>query len=253
MNTDRLMVAGNWKMHTTYSEGRELAQEIVELLQPTKVKVVFGTPFIHLKSISSVIRDINNLHLAAQNVHQEEKGAYTGEISAAMLRSVGTEYVIVGHSERRTYFQETDDLVYQKIKRVLENGMHPIYCCGERVEVRDAGEHLQLVAEQIETALFDLSAEQFSRCTVAYEPIWAIGTGNTATPEQTQEMHAHLRQLITKKYNSDLAEQTTILYGGSVKPANAKELFAQPDVDGALVGGASLNAKDFVAIINSFS
>lgn len=253
MKSDRLMVAGNWKMHTNYAEGKALAQQIVELLQPTQVKVIFGSPYIQLNAISAVIKDISNLHLAAQNVHQDVKGAFTGEISAGMLQSVGVEYVIVGHSERRAYFNETDDLIYEKVKRVIEHNMRPIFCCGERIEVRDANEHQELVADQIKTALFDLSADHFRHCVVAYEPVWAIGTGHTATPAQAQEMHAHLRRLISERYGEEIANNTTILYGGSVKPNNAKELFAQPDVDGGLVGGASLKARDFVDIINSFS
>ncbi len=251
MKQDRTMVAGNWKMHKTYQEGRDLALAIVDRLQPSPTKVVLATPYIHLKYLSGIIKDITNLHLAAQNVHHEIQGAYTGEVSAPMLRSIGVEYVIVGHSERREYFYETDDLIYQKIKRVLENDMQPIYCCGERLEVRDAGEHIQLVSDQVRTALFDLEEEQIRRCVIAYEPVWAIGTGRVATPEQAQEMHRHIRNMLREQFGEEIAEQTTILYGGSVKPDNAAELFSQPDVDGGLVGGASLNAEDFIKIVTS--
>lgn len=252
MKKRQLIVAGNWKMNKQYEEGRDLAKQIVEKLKPSEVLVILGAPFIHLKAVSNIIKDISNLRLAAQNCHHEESGAYTGEVSVSMLKSVHTDYVIIGHSERREYFNETNDLLAQKVDAALKGGLRPIYCCGEKLEVREANKHHKLVAEQLKDGLFHLSAEQFQQVVVAYEPVWAIGTGKTATPEQAQEMHKHIRDLVAKKYNKDIAESTTILYGGSVKPANAKELFAQPDVDGGLVGGASLKAEDFVAIIDSF-
>lgn len=246
------IVAGNWKMNKTYTEGRDLAKDIVKLLQPSEVIVVLATPFIHLNSIGNVIKNISNLKLGAQNCHQEESGAYTGEVSAGMLKSLNVEYVIIGHSERREYFNETDELLAKKVNIVLSKGLIPIFCCGEKLHVREANQQMQLVDNQITKALFHLSPEQFEKVVIAYEPVWAIGTGKTASPQQAQEMHLHIRNLIAKKYGEELAQATTILYGGSANAANAKELFQQPDVDGGLVGGASLKAEDFVTIINSF-
>lgn len=246
------IVAGNWKMNKTYEEGRDLAQDIVERLRSSEVTVVLATPFIHLNSIANVIKDISNLKLAAQNCHQEENGAYTGEISVGMLKSVGVDYVIIGHSERREYFNETDELLAKKVNAVLNKGLIPIFCCGEKLEVREANQHLDLVENQVKNALFHLSPEEFGKIVIAYEPVWAIGTGKTASPEQAQDMHLHIRNLLAKQYGDDLAQATTILYGGSANAANAKELFQQPDIDGGLVGGASLKAEDFVTIVNSF-
>ena len=246
------IVAGNWKMNKTYQEGGDLVKSIVEKLQPSDTKVVMCTPFIHLNSVAASIKDISNLHLGAQNCHQEVSGAYTGEVSAAMLQSVGAEYVIIGHSERRKYFGESDDLLAEKVKAVLEAGLLPIFCCGEELAIREAGTQNELVVKQLEAALFGLNEADFAKVVIAYEPVWAIGTGKTATPEQAQEMHAHIRSLIAGKYGEKRADLTTILYGGSAKPNNAKELFSQPDVDGGLIGGASLKADDFVAIVNSF-
>ncbi|MCB0596689.1 MAG: triose-phosphate isomerase [Lewinellaceae bacterium] len=248
----KLIAAGNWKMNTDYNEGRELAKAVVSGLQSSDVLVVLGTPYVHLKNISVIVKDISTIKLAAQNCHHEESGAYTGEISAGMLKSCDVDYVILGHSERREYFGEADELIAKKIDIVLKHGMQPIYCCGEKLEVREAGKHEELVGEQVSKALFHLSKEQMGQVVVAYEPVWAIGTGKTASPEQAQEMHKFIRSLIQKKFGKEVAQATSILYGGSVKPDNAKELFAQPDVDGGLVGGASLKAKDFLAIAGSF-
>ncbi|MCB0550596.1 MAG: triose-phosphate isomerase [Phaeodactylibacter sp.] len=248
----KLIAAGNWKMNMDYNEGRDLAQAVASGLQPSDVLVIMGTPYVHLKNISGIIKDISNIKLAAQNCHQEENGAYTGEISAAMLKSCGVDFVILGHSERREYFGEADELIAKKIDIVLKYGMQPIYCCGEKLEVREAGKHEELVGEQVKTALYHLTKEQMQRVVIAYEPVWAIGTGKTATPQQAQDMHEYIRSLIRKKFGQEVADATTILYGGSVKPDNAQELFSQPDVDGGLVGGASLKAKDFLAIASSF-
>ncbi len=248
----KLIAAGNWKMNLDYDQGRDLAKAIVSGLQPSDVLVILGTPYLHLKNISGIIKDISNVKLAAQNCHQEESGAYTGEISAGMLKSCGVDYVILGHSERREYFNESDGLIAKKIDIVLKHAMLPIYCCGEKLEVREAGKHQELVGEQVKTALFHLTEEQMKQVVVAYEPVWAIGTGKTATPEQAQEMHRYIRGLIREKFGKKVADGTSILYGGSVKPDNANELFAQPDVDGGLVGGASLKAADFLAIASSF-
>lgn len=239
-------------MNKNYEEGRDLAKQIMEKLQPSEVLVILATPFIHLNSVSNIIKGISNLRLAAQNCHHEESGAYTGEISVDMIKSVHAEFVIIGHSERREYFHETDQLLAKKVDAALAGKLRPIYCCGEKLDVREADKHLQLVEEQLTNGLFHLSAEQFRNVVIAYEPVWAIGTGKTATPEQAQEMHKHIRDLVEKQYNVDVADATTILYGGSVKPDNASELFSQPDVDGGLVGGASLKAEDFVAIVDSF-
>lgn len=253
MNSKRqLIVAGNWKMNKDYEQGRELAMQVVENLQPSAIKVILCTPYIHIKSVSNIVHDITNLSVGAQNCHQEEEGAYTGEISASMLQSLGADYVILGHSERREYFGETDSIIALKLAKVLEHEMLPIYCCGEKLDIREAGTHVDLVEKQLQDSVFTLSEEDFQKVVIAYEPVWAIGTGKTATPEQAQEMHAAIREMIAKQYGQTIADATTILYGGSVKPQNAKELFAQPDVDGGLIGGASMDANDFVAIINSF-
>ena len=189
--------------------------------------------------------------MSAQNCHQEAHGAYTGEITADMLKSVGCEYVILGHSERRAYFGEDDTLIAAKIQRALAAGLRPIYCCGEKLPSREAGEQEQVVGQQIKEALFGLSAEELSQVVIAYEPVWAIGTGVTASPEQAQDMHAFIRGLLKEQFGAESAGAMSILYGGSVKPANAKELFSQGDVDGGLIGGASLKAEDFLAIIES--
>lgn len=242
------MVAGNWKMNTTPAEGRALAQAIIEHANPT-VPIIFGVPAIQLLSIQDIALEAAHFHVAAQNMHEQDSGAYTGEISAPMLADAGIEYVILGHSERREYYGENDELIGKKVLNALKHGIKPIYCCGEKLPVREIGQQEEVVGQQLKTALFELDADQFSKVTIAYEPVWAIGTGKTASPEQAQAMHAYLRGLINENYGSKVADQTTILYGGSVKPVNASDLFSQPDVDGGLVGGASLKAEDFAAII----
>lgn len=244
------IVAGNWKMNKDYHQGRDLTLQIVNKLQPSDTVVILCPPFIHLQNTHTAINDISNLHLGAQNCHQEESGAYTGEISTDMLKSCGCGFVIIGHSERREYFSESDELLAQKIDRALATGLRPIFCCGEPLPVREKGTHGAYVSEQVKNSLFHLSAEQMKQVVIAYEPIWAIGTGKTASPEQAQEMHKVIRSLLAEKFGEGLAETISILYGGSVKPTNAAELFAKPDVDGALVGGASLKADDFIGIIN---
>ena len=246
------IVAGNWKMNTTYDEGKHLAKAVMDKLQPTQVRVVLAAPYTHLKIIHNMIQGIDNLYLGAQNCHQSEPGAFTGEISAGMLQSVGVRYVILGHSERREYFAESDQLIAEKIDQALRYGLTPIFCCGEKLEVREKGGHLDLVAGQVANALFHLSPENFSKIVLAYEPVWAIGTGKVATPGQAQEMHAHIRNTLAGHFGKDLAQNTSILYGGSVKSSNAGEIFGQPDVDGGLVGGASLNAEEFVKIAAAF-
>jgi triosephosphate isomerase len=246
------IVAGNWKMNTTLSEAVALAENIVRQLNIArldKADVILAPPFTHLYRISEIIANKHKLHLGGQNCHQEASGAYPGEVSASMLRSLGASYVILGHSERRQYFGEDDVLIAQKVRAALENNLRPIYCLGEKLEERESGQHFSVVSRQLQTALFDLEEADFRRLVLAYEPVWAIGTGKTASPAQAQEVHAFLRELIAKRYGAATAENTSILYGGSCKPDNAAELFDQPDIDGGLIGGASLKAEDFLAIV----
>lgn len=245
------IVAGNWKMNTTVGEGVELANAINNLLKEKKANcdVVICTPATHLVAVKGVIDA--PLGLGAENCSEHEKGAYTGEISAAMVKSTGAEYVILGHSERRQYFGENNEQLLAKTKLALANGLTPIFCVGEVLEQRENGTYNEVVRGQVE-ALFTLSAEDFSKIIVAYEPVWAIGTGKTATADQAQDMHANIRAAIAEKYGKEIAENTSILYGGSCKPSNAKELFAKPDVDGGLIGGAALEADSFMGIIEAF-
>ncbi|MAT54835.1 MAG: triose-phosphate isomerase [Saprospirales bacterium] len=245
------IVAGNWKMNKTFDEGRELATAIINGLGSSENLVIICPPFIHLNHLATVSKGISNFYIGAQNCHFEKSGAYTGEVSVPMLKSCGVGFVITGHSERRTLFGETDEVVKKKVDAILEEGLRPIFCCGEPLEVREAGKHFNYVEDQIKAALFHLDKEAFGRVVIAYEPIWAIGTGKTASPDQAQEMHARIRKLISGKYDIETAERTTILYGGSCKPSNAKELFSQADIDGGLIGGASLKAEDFLSIIKS--
>ena len=246
------IVAGNWKMNTVISEGVELAKEVVKEAAgvPADVKLILGTPFTHLTSVAVVVEG-SAVALSAQNCADEVKGAYTGEVSAKMLASVPVEYVILGHSERREYYGETNEKLVKKINLALAENIAPIYCVGEKLEEREAGKHFEVVAAQIKEVLFTLSAEQMKNVVIAYEPVWAIGTGKTATSEQAQEIHAFIRATLAEQFG-ELAEEISILYGGSCKPSNAKELFAQKDIDGGLIGGASLVAADFVAIAKSF-
>lgn len=245
------IVAGNWKMNTTLQEGIDLAKGVNDQVTENNDLVILCPPFIHLTEVAKVITK-KNLFLAAQNCATEESGAYTGEVSAAMIKSTGAEYVIIGHSERRSYYGETDEILNKKVKQALANDLKPIFCIGEVLEEREAGKHLDVVKTQIEKGLFDLPVADFGKVIVAYEPVWAIGTGKTATSDQAQEMHKYIRDLIAQKYGAQAAGDTTIQYGGSCKPGNAQELFANPDVDGGLIGGASLKADDFVAIVNAF-
>ncbi len=247
------MVAGNWKMNTTPREGIALVREVMEKLGRPSTRVVFGVPALQLIAIQEVLEGKSNYAVAAQNMHQEKSGAFTGEISAEMLTEVGIEYVILGHSERREYYGEGDDLINLKIQRALEAGLRPIYCCGEKLDIREAGNQEVFVGKQIEQALYSLDPEHISQVVIAYEPVWAIGTGVTASKEQAQEMHAYIRRMISNQFGNDVAQNMTILYGGSVKPGNAEELFGEPDVDGGLVGGASLDADSFVAIVQAAS
>jgi triosephosphate isomerase len=252
MNRKKI-VAGNWKMNKNLFEGKQLVEDIlhsgIELRDD--VAVILAPPFISLEMVSGLIKDKKGFHLAAQNCHQAQSGAFTGEVSAEMLKSVGVEYVILGHSERREYFGETDDLLAQKVDAVLAQELKVIFCCGEPLNIREAGTQNAHIQAQIENGVFHLSADQFKDIVIAYEPIWAIGTGLTASDEQAQEMHAFIRSIIAAKYGQEIAAATSILYGGSAKPSNAAGLFAQADVDGGLIGGASLVAADFAAVIKA--
>lgn len=248
------VVAGNWKCNTTLQEGIELAKAVNELVINTgdkQVVVVLGTPFTHLASVAGLV-DSNRIGVAAQNCAAEPKGAFTGEVSAAMVKSTGANYVILGHSERREYYGETSAVLNKKVALALENGLTPIYCCGEALAIREAGTQNEYVINQLKETVFQLPAEQFGKIVIAYEPIWAIGTGKTATTEQAQEMHEEIRNAVAIQFGKAVADDTSILYGGSCNAKNAKELFANPDVDGGLIGGASLKAEDFIQIINAF-
>ena len=246
------IVAGNWKMNKTAGETKQLISELKSALgnvQPNG-RVMIAPSFVNLSVAVEATRD-SMIEVAAQNMHEAESGAYTGEISADMLLGVGVKTVILGHSERREYFNETNDLLATKIDRALEKGLEVIFCFGESLNDRQTENELLEVADQIENALFHLSVDAWKNIILAYEPVWAIGTGETATPEQAQEMHAFVRRIVSKKYSTEVGNNVSILYGGSVKPNNAKEIFSQPDVDGGLIGGASLKAEDFTAIIKA--
>lgn len=248
------IVAGNWKMNKTLQEGIELAKELNEVLTADKPNcgVIICTPFIHLASVVPAV-DASIIGVGAENCADKVSGAYTGEVSAAMVASTGAQYVILGHSERRAYYHETPEILKEKVQLALANGLTPIFCIGEVKEERVDGRQNEVVRAQIEGSLFDLSAEDFSKIILAYEPVWAIGTGLTATPQQAQDMHAFIRSVVAEKWGAEVADNTSILYGGSCKPSNAKELFANPDVDGGLIGGAALKAADFKGIIDAFA
>jgi len=247
------IVAGNWKMNTTLDEAITLAEELKEALKDktTTCDVVVGTPFTHLVIVYEVL-DTDQISVAAQNCADKAEGAYTGEVSAAMVASTGAKYVILGHSERRAYYHETPDILKNKVILALANELTPIFCIGEVLAEREENKHFEVVESQLQASLFDLSAEDFGKIVLAYEPVWAIGTGKTATAAQAQEMHAFIRETIAKKYGDSIADNTSILYGGSCNAGNAKELFANPDVDGGLIGGASLSVDKFLPIIEAF-
>lgn len=250
------IVAGNWKMNKDYQAGLELISEAVYMIKDELHKdviTVFATPYIHLSSIHKLICTENNFHVAAQNCHHEKSGAYTGEISVEMLKSVGVSYVIIGHSERREYQKEDNSLLAKKVNIALENNLTPIFCVGEKLEERESSSHFKTVEHQLKESLFHLSAEQIKKLVLAYEPVWAIGTGKTASPEQAQEMHAYIRSVLAEIYTSEVAESISILYGGSCNPSNAKVLFSQKDIDGGLIGGASLKSRDFTDIHNAYN
>ena len=250
------IVAGNWKMNLDYNEGLSLFSEIVNMVKDEitgEQIAVVCSPFIHLHSLAQLAKGYDKVAIGAQNAHQAESGAYTGETSAKMVKSTGAEYVILGHSERRQYFGENNALLAAKTDTALKNGLKPIFCIGETLEERETEVHFSLIQTQLEEGVFHLSAEQFAQVVLAYEPVWAIGTGKTASAEQAQEVHAFIRNSIAEKYNQQVADDTTILYGGSANPKNAPELFSQPDIEGGLIGGASLKSRDFLDIVKVFN
>jgi len=244
------IAAANWKMNLTLAEGEKLVQGILDagLKLTDNREIILGVPMPYLREIKQRVKNYPHIYVSAQNVADHASGAYTGETAAAMLQSVEVDYVIIGHSERRAYYGETNSILKEKVNLTLAHNLHPLFCCGEPLEVREAGKQNEYVEKQLEESLFDVSEADFKNVVIAYEPIWAIGTGRTATPDQAQEMHAFIRSKIAEKYGNDSAIQTSILYGGSCKPGNAAELFACPDVDGSFIGGASLKADSFVAI-----
>ena len=248
------IVAGNWKMNNDLDASKSLVKKIAKGIKKEELKntrVIVAPTFVNLAKVVKKAKK-TKVEVAAQNMHFEKNGAFTGEISAEMLKSVGVEIVILGHSERREYFGETDAILAKKVDAALANKMEVIFCFGEVLEDRKAGNHFKVVESQIKNGLFHLEASAFKNIVLAYEPVWAIGTGETASPEQAQDMHAFIRKTLSNKYGADLANSVSILYGGSVKPNNAQEIFSKPDVDGGLIGGAALNADDFFAIVNAF-
>jgi len=245
------IVAGNWKMNNDLSQTESLISELKKIKKTSKAEVMVAPTFTNLLKAVEALKT-SDIEVIAQNMHFAENGAYTGEISASMLKSVGVSTVILGHSERRAYFNETDEMLAKKVDAALANKMRVIFCFGEELTDRKSGNHEHVVENQIKNALFHLEASAFKHIVLAYEPVWAIGTGETASPEQAQDMHAFIRKTLSNKYGKAVAETVSILYGGSVKPNNAEEIFSKPDVDGGLIGGAALNASDFFAIVNAF-
>ena len=248
------IVAGNWKMNNDLDASIELVHELIlatDNIEIGNTRIIVAPTFVNLQKIREITAG-SRVEVAAQNMHQESSGAYTGEISAEMLQNIDINDVIIGHSERRAYFNETDELLAKKVSKAIVNNMNIIFCFGEQLEDRKSENHFKVVESQLKNGLFHLSEKELGFVVLAYEPVWAIGTGETASPEQAQEMHAFIRGLLKDKYGNDVAENTSILYGGSVKPSNAKEIFSKPDVDGGLIGGAALKADDFIEIINAF-
>jgi triosephosphate isomerase len=249
------IIAGNWKMNLTPQEGVALVNGILgaNVSLPAHKEVVIAPSFINLPAVQPLLDSKTGFALAAQDCHYKTSGAFTGDVSVGMIQAVGCKYVIIGHSERREYHHESDAILAEKVNTALEAGLQVIFCCGEPLSIREAEEHNAFVTQQIKNSLFHLSAEQLKNVVVAYEPIWAIGTGKTASSEQAQDMHANIRAAFADKYGNDVAEGISILYGGSCSPKNAAELFSQKDIDGGLIGGASLKAEDFVAVINAMN
>ncbi len=245
------IVAGNWKMNNDLSQAQSLISDLKSEIKTSNAEVMIAPTFTNLYSASEALKT-NDIEVIAQNMHFANNGAYTGEISPAMLKSIGVNTVILGHSERRAYFNETDELLAKKVNAALDYDMRVIFCFGEELVNRQTDNHYKVVENQIQNGLFHLSKNAWKNIVLAYEPVWAIGTGETATPEQAQQMHIYIREMVHAKYNENVASNVSILYGGSVKPNNAKEIFSKPDVDGGLIGGAALNAKDFFEIVNAF-
>lgn len=247
------MVAGNWKMNKNLLEALTLASQVITKAKKMsdKVEIILAPPYPYLHTINSMAKDVPHVKIAAQNCHGQKSGAFTGEVSAEMLQSMNLSYVILGHSERRKYFDETHQVLSQKVSTALESGLNIIFCCGEPLEIREKNLHQDFVKNQLKESLFHLNSEQFTKITIAYEPIWAIGTGQTASPEQAQDMHCFIRSCIAAQFDASVAQNCTILYGGSCNPGNASALFANEDVDGGLVGGASLKAEQFLQIVQA--
>jgi triosephosphate isomerase (TIM) len=247
------IVAGNWKMNLKRDEGLNLVNDVINLLpSDNKVEVVFAPSFIHLYKANKMCLGLDKVNTASQNVGKEEKGAFTGEVSAEMIKSANVKYAIIGHSERREYFKETNEDLKQKIDVSLKNNLEVIFCCGESLNQREEGVHFNCIKSQISESLFHLLSDDFRKIVIAYEPIWAIGTGVTSSSDQAEEIHKFIRKIIAQKYGEELSNSTSILYGGSCNPTNAKELFSKDNIDGGLIGGASLNAESFIEIIKSF-
>ncbi len=246
------IIAGNWKMNNTLTEARSLLTNIIHHLQnqDSETKVIFAVPFTYIKEAVDLTKRNSHIFISAQNCHWAERGAFTGEISTEMIKSCGAEYVIVGHSERRQIFHEDDEIIAQKIIRVFHSNLSPIFCCGEQLADRKNKNHFNVVERQLQKGLFHLDKKMFTKTVIAYEPVWAIGTGESANPDQAQEMHLFIRNLVAKSYDTVTADKISILYGGSLKPENASSLLSQPDIDGGLIGGASLKADDFAGIVN---
>lgn len=250
------IVAGNWKMNLDYQQGVSLFSEIVNMAKDEIIgdqQLIVSSPFIHLHGISQLAKGVGKVATGAQNIYQEESGAYTGEVSAAQVKSVGAEYVILGHSERRAYFHEDNKTLGKKVDIALKHGLVPIFCIGETQDERESGQYFDIIKTQLEEGVFHLSNEDFAKIILAYEPVWAIGTGLTASPEQAQEVHAFIREEIANKYTQTAADETSVLYGGSCNPKNAADLFSQADIDGGLIGGASLKSRDFIDIAKVFN
>ncbi len=248
------IVAGNWKMNMDLTEGLKFAESIEKYFKDKpseKAQVILCPPFIHLAGMAEILKH-GKVALGAQNCASEASGAYTGEVSAWMIKSTGAQYVIIGHSERRTYYHEDDKLLNKKTLLAINSGLKVIFCCGEVLKEREASQHFLIVRRQLEEGLFTLTEAQMDMIVIAYEPVWAIGTGLTASPDQAQEMHKFIRDLVKEKYTNDCAKKLPILYGGSCKPSNATEIFSKPDVDGGLIGGAALKKEDFTAIVEAF-
>lgn len=245
------IVAGNWKMNLDKISSKNLVLEILEKIENNDTNIIISPPFIYLEDTVNDCLRIDNVFIAAQNCSSYDNGAYTGEVSAKMLSTIGVDYVILGHSERRQYFNESNEVLNDKLTQAISNNLKIIFCCGEDLEQRENNEYFDVIKDQLNSTIFLLSKENFRNIVIAYEPIWAIGTGKTASSDQAQEMHVYIRSLIKDKYGDKVSNETTILYGGSCKPSNSLEIFSQNDIDGGLIGGASLNSTDFVSIIES--